>query len=61
MHSGSTKAMIVVVRDEKELNRIIWYTINNPVKAGLVKMQRTGNGVIMQTRNKRFKNRVTKL
>ena len=26
-----------VVRDEKELNRIIWYTINNPVKAGLVK------------------------
>ena len=26
-----------VVRDEKELNRIIWYTINNPVKTGLVK------------------------
>ena len=26
-----------VVRNEKELNRIIWYTINNPVKAGLVK------------------------
>ena len=26
-----------VVRDEKELNRIIGYTINNPVKAGLVK------------------------
>lgn len=26
-----------VVRDEKELNRIIWYTINNPVRAGLVK------------------------
>jgi REP element-mobilizing transposase RayT len=25
-----------VVRDEKEVNHIIWYTINNPVKAGFV-------------------------
>jgi REP element-mobilizing transposase RayT len=26
-----------VVRDEKEFERIIWYILNNPVKAGLVK------------------------
>ena len=26
-----------VVRDEKELERIIWYVLNNPVKARLVK------------------------
>jgi len=25
-----------VVRDQKEYDRIVWYTINNPVKAGLV-------------------------
>jgi len=25
-----------VVRDEKEFDRIIWYILNNPVKAGLV-------------------------
>lgn len=26
-----------VIRDQKEYERIIWYTLNNPVKAGLVK------------------------
>ena len=26
-----------VVRDEKEFERIIWYILNNPVKAGLIK------------------------
>jgi len=25
-----------VIRDEKEYERIVWYTLNNPVKAGLV-------------------------
>lgn len=26
-----------VVRDSEELERIVWYVLNNPVKAGLVK------------------------
>lgn len=26
-----------VIRDEQEYQRIVWYTLNNPVKAGLVK------------------------
>ena len=25
-----------VIRDQEEYDRIVWYTLNNPVKAGLV-------------------------